>query len=499
MDTTQDDKTLTNKADDFLSSDIMVNIERLQKKVTNNPDLVIRPFQTKGQERVSLVYYSSLVDKISINEHLLRPLMYELECTDDLLDPKLSVPIGKVTKVFSWEEIEKATFEGHSILFIDHATHALSFCTQGWPQRAIREPQIESSLKGGHQGFIETIESNLSLVRRYITDDNLVIKEHFIGERIKTKLYILYIDDIVNYDFVTEITSRLGKIKKDAVLDVGELEEMIEDYPYTIFPQFLITERPDNVASNLLQGRIAVMMDHSPNAIVAPMSLTSFFQSQDDYNSRWIVASFLRILRFIAFFLATSLPALYIAIISYHYEVIPLDLMLTLGESRFKIPFPPILEATLMEIAIEMLRESGLRLPGPIGQTVGVVGGIVVGEAAVQAGIVSNVMVIVVAVTAIAGFIIPNYDMSSAVRIVRFPMMFISALFGIVGLWVALIILFAHIISLKSLGVPYGSSFSPLHLSDWKDTFIRVPLKKMIKRPIPVKPQQMKRQGEEEK
>jgi spore germination protein len=481
-----------------ISSDIVVNIENVYKKLSNSPDLVVRSFQTKEGENVALLYYSCLVDKISINEHILRPLMFQLESTKDLSQPNLSIPIGSIKKVFSWEEIERAMFEGQSILLVDHVPHALIICTQGWPQRAIQEPQTESSLKGGHQGFVETIELNLALVRRYLTNEKLMVKEHSVGSRASTKIYLLYVEDVTNPEYIETIETRLKKINKDALLDIGELEEMIEDNPFTIFPQFLISERPDNVASNILQGRVVLLMDHSPNALVAPMTMSSFFQSQDDYSSRWIVATFLRFLRIISFFVAIGLPALYIAIISFHYEVIPLDLMLSIGESRSKVPLPPILEAILMEIAIEMLREAGLRLPNPIGQTVGVVGGIVIGEAAVQAGIVSNIMVIVVSVTAIAAFIIPNYDMSTAVRFVRFPMMFLGSLFGAVGLSIGFIVLFAHIINLKSLGVPFGSGFGPIRLSDWQDTFIRAPLKWMKDRPRSANPIQLQRQSSEE-
>ncbi|MCH5584267.1 spore germination protein [Shimazuella sp. AN120528] len=497
METNPSNTQDNNQNSNPVSSDIMVNIEYISNRFSHSPDLIIRSFQTKGEENVALVFFSCLNDKASINEDLLRPLMFHLDSISEIFQPEIPLPIGSVQKLNSWVDIEKAMFRGESILFIDNVSHALAFCTQGWPQRAIAEPQIESSLKGGHQGFVETLEINLALIRRYVTDDNLVVKEHSVGKRAPTKVYILYIEDVVNPDYVQEVTNRIQNIKKDAVLDLGELEEMIEDDPLTVFPQFLISERPDNIASNLLQGRVAILMDHSPNAIVAPMTLAAFFQSQDDYSSRWIVATFLRLLRVTAFFLAIILPSLYIAVISFHYEVIPLDLMLSVGESRSRVPFPPILEAILMEIAIEMLREAGLRLPNPIGQTVGVVGGIVVGEAAVQAGIVSNIMVIVVSVTAIAGFIIPNYDMSSAIRLVRFPVMIISALFGIVGLSVGLMVLFAHLISLKSLGVPFGSPIAPIHLIDWKDVFVRVPLNWMKKRPFSVNPQQSRRLGEE--
>jgi spore germination protein len=479
-----------------LSSDLYTNVETIKTILSNSPDLVIRFFTTRGNENVALIYLSSLINKPAVQDLILRPLMYEIDKTDHLTDINAHIPIGKLDKMESWEEVKDGILQGEAILFIENKNHAFGFCNQGWPQRAVVEPQLESSLKGSHQGFVETIEKNLALIRRYVTDENLVVKEYTIGKRAKVKVFMLYIEDIVNNDFLQQLDNRLHRIKADTVLDLGQLDELISEQTFTIFPEYLLTERPDNAASSLLHGRVILLMDHSPNALVAPMTLTAFFQSQDDFNSRWITASMLRLLRFVSFFIAITLPSIYIAIVSYHYEVIPLDLLLTIGKSRFKVPFPPILEAILMEIAIEMLREAGLRLPQTIGQTVGVVGGIVIGEAAVQAGIVSNIMVIVVAVTAIASFIIPNVDMSTAVRLIRFPMMILASLFGIVGVSVGIMLLFAHLISLNSLGVPYTSPLAPIRWLDWQDTFIRSPLRFMKNRPKTLKPKQAKRQGE---
>ena len=229
------------------------------------------------------------------------------------------------------------------------------------------------------------------------------------------------------------------------------------------------------------------MVDRSPSVIIGPVTFDSFFKTQDDYSSRWITASFIRLMRYFGFLLAIFLPATYIAVISFHFEIIPLKLLFSLGESRERIPFPPYLEAFIMELTLEMLREAGIRLPAKIGQTVGIVGGIVIGQAAVSAGIVSNIMVIVVALTAIASFIIPNYEMGSAIRIVRFPMMILASLFGFVGLIVGLMCLVAHFIALESLGTPYGSPIAPLRIQDWKDVFIRFPLWSIEKRPLSTK------------
>ncbi|MGO4374257.1 spore germination protein, partial [Paenibacillus sp. MCAF20] len=238
------------------------------------------------------------------------------------------------------------------------------------------------------------------------------------------------------------------------------------------------------------------IVDRSPSVLVAPVTFMSFFQSVDDYSTRWPISTFIRWLRLFAFFVAAFLPAFYIAVISYHFEIIPLKLLLTLGQSRGQVPFTPFMEAAIMEITLEMLREAGVRLPAPVGQTVGIVGGIVIGQAVVQAGLISNIMVIVVAFTAISSFILPNYDMVAAVRLIRFMMMILASMFGFVGLIVGLMTMVAHLISLQSLGVPYGHPFAPVRFADWKDTVIRVPLWFMDKRPKSTSPKQERRQAD---
>ncbi len=490
-------KRPTHQASSILSDQLASNLQTLQQMFQHTPDLVTRQFQLKTGHCAALVYFDGLVDKLSINEQVLRALMYHIESVEDIVLHR--VPVGKVSRVSMWDDAERAIFQGRSVLFIDGELNALIFDTQGWPQRSIKEPQIESTLKGGHQGFIETADQNVALIRRYLPNRELKIKEYLIGRRGKTKVSMMYLQDVVDPNLVKEMEDRLQQIDVDAIINTGELEEYIEDHPFSMFPQFLFTERPDTVASQILQGRFALVVDHSPTVMVGPVTFAAFFQNVDDYSTRWIVASFLRLLRFFAFFIATSLPSIYIAMISFHYEVIPLDLLLSIGESRQRVPFPPILEALLMEIALEMLREAGLRLPAPIGQTIGIVGGIIIGEAAVQAGIVSNIMVIVVAVTAISSFIIPNHDMAASVRLVRFPLMLLASIFGMVGIVIGTMILVIHLISIESFGIPYGSPISPFRFPDWKDTWIRLPLWKMNNRPLSTDPAQLKRQGSSRK
>lgn len=476
-----------------LHPDLSQNIDEVKRAFPASPDLVVYRFAAGPQGTpVALCYLDGLTDKNSINSHVLRPLMYgKSEAENDTPLPTIS----SIRTVSDFGDVENAILRGESVLFTEGRIEAGAYDTKGWPQRAIEDPQLESSLKGAHQGFLETGQQNLSLLRRYIPNRELRILEQIIGRRGKTQLWIMYLEDLAHPEVLQELKERIGKIDVDAVINTGELAEYIEDNPYSPFPQFILTERPDSAVSQLLQGRFVIVVDRSPSVIIAPATFISFFQSVDDYSMRWLIASFIRLLRFLAFIIALHLPAIYIAFISFNYEVVPLQLYISIAESRERVPFPPLLEAMLMEITLEMMREAGIRLPAPVGQTIGIVGGIIVGQAAVQAGIVSNIMVIVVASTAIASFILPSYDMGTAVRLLRFPMMLMASLFGIIGIVIGSMSLVAHLVTLESLGTPYGSPLAPFRWEEMKDTFVRLPLWSMFKRPKSARPIQDIRHG----
>lgn len=488
----QSDAEASEVLDDKLNKRLSVNLETLDLLFSQSPDLVIRKFMTKSGEEVAVVFFADLVDKSTINDHILKPLK---DIDTKQIEWASMITIGESNYIQKWLDVEQGLFSGKSVLFIDGCEEALLLGTEGWPERTPQEPTAESAIKGAHNGFIESGKSNIALVRRYLPNRELKIKEMTVGKRGQTKVSLLYLADVIDGTYIAEIESRLNRINVDAIINTGELEQHVEDNTFSPFPQFQVSERPDTVASQILQGRIALIVDRSPGVLVGPMTFTSFFQSIDDYSTRWLVGSFIRLLRFTGFLIAIFLPSLYIAIISFHYEVLPINLMISIGESRAQVPIPAILEALLMELILEMLREAGIRLPSPIGQTVGIVGGIVIGEAIVQVGLVSNIMVIVVALTAIATFIIPNQDMAASIRLIRFPMMVIASLMGIIGIVFGLMILVGHIVSLKSLGIPYSSPIAPIKLSDLKDTFIRAPLKFMKLRPKSVAPIQLKKQG----
>jgi len=484
----------TRKLNDSISTVLSRNIGDLHALFSQTPDLITRQFQIKQNGKLAvLVYFEGLVDKSAINRDVLRPLMDIKDISDPAGD--LILTVSHLDTVSSWSYIETALLHGNSVLFIDERAEAFIFGTQGWPQRAIEDPQLEASIKGAHQGFVETSSQNIALIRRYLPNRELKIKELVVGRRGKARVSILYLADVAHPEVLQELEERIRKLDVDSILNTGELAEYIEDNPYSPFPQFVSTERPDAAASHILQGRMAILVDRSPSVLIGPATLISFFQSVDDYSTRWLIASFIRLLRFLGFFIAAFLPAVYIALISFNYEIIPLELILSVGASRERVPFPPLVEAMMMEITLEMLREAGIRLPSPIGQTVGIVGGIIIGQTAVQAGIVSNIMVIVVASTAIASFIIPSYDMASAVRLLRFPMMLIASMFGMVGIAIGIMALIGHLIALESLGTPYGSPLAPVRFHDWQDTFVRVPLWKMQKRPQSGHPIQRRRVG----
>ncbi|WP_051291467.1 spore germination protein [Fictibacillus gelatini] len=479
-----------------ISSQLSVNIEELHRLFHQAPDLVIRNFNLANSKvKAALVYLDGLSDKNSISNNVLRSLM------QISFDPEKELPttVGDVKVAHTWNFVENSLFEGASALFIDGETKVFLLDTKGWAERAIEDPQLETSLKGAHQGFVETGSQNVAMLRRYIPNRELVIKEITVGVRGKSKVYIAYLADVASQEVLQELEDRIRQIQMDTIINTGELAEFIEDNPFSPFPQFILTERPDAAASQILQGRFTVIVDRSPAVLIAPATLMSFIQSVDDYSTRWIAASFIRLLRLFAFMITLFLPATYVAVISFNYEVIPLQLFLSIAESRSMVPFPPILEALLMEVTIEMMREAGVRLPAPMGQTVGIVGGIVVGQAAVQAGVVSNIMVIIVAATAIASFIIPSYDMGTAVRLLRFPMIMLAALFGITGIMISFMTILGHIISLESLGTPYSSPLAPFRFSDMKDSFIRFPLWKMVIRPKSVRTIQANRQGNSRK
>ncbi|MBM7577356.1 spore germination protein [Jeotgalibacillus terrae] len=467
-------------------------IEQIDYSSGNTDDLTTVVLDYMDKQTVML-YYESLIDSQKQSNLLewMSEMFWKTEELPDTLDvkqqgPNLSIAAA-INILLSGETL---------IVFNDGDTWTItSIKSLKVFQRSLQEPKNEQIVRGSHTGFNENLIVNLNLVRSRLKSPHLVIKYFTIGSYSNTKGALIYLNDIADPMHVEEFMMRLQAIDIDLAFSVGYIEEFIEDSNYSPFPQFLNTEKPERTAGNLIEGRIAFILDGSPTALLAPVNFFSFYQSPDDYNGRFLVGTFYRLLRIASFLIALLLPAIYIATISYHFEIIPEDLTLPAKRAVENIPYPPLVEALILELTIELIREAGVRLPNPIGQTIGIVGGLVIGDAVVNAGFISNLMVIVVALTAISSFVVPSVEMNTTVRILRFPFMLLASLFGFIGVAAGLIILLVHLIKLESLTSPYLSPLAPFHLSGIKDTFIRLPASKLRTRAADAQPIKKNRYG----
>lgn len=455
---------------DFIIDTLQEIKHKMEQTFSSNDDLIKHPLQLKTKTKIILYYFEGLIDVATLKSYVTTPLLQNVTHDNQIFNSTVITAYSKI--IYTWKEVESGIFEGQCVLFMEGEKRALLINTKGVVERAIQEPVSESTIKGSHDGFIESASKNISLIRKYIPSTNLKVKKVIVEEKHSTFVYLLYLENMSNQDLVQEVKKRICKTNTNTLLNVGKLSNLINDTLLTPFPQAYFSERPDAIVTHILNGKIAILLERSPSIMIVPMNLISFFKTPDDYNIHWSLTLFIRLLRFLGFIISIFLPALYIAIISFHFEIIPLDLYTSIATSRSRVPFSPILEVIIMEITLEMLREAGIRLPQPLGSTIGIVGGIVIGQAAVQAGLVSNVMVIIVSITAIASFIIPNYELSSCIRLIRFPMMLFSYFYGIIGIVVGVMLLFAHFSSLTSYGYPYGFPIAPLRFSDSKHSLL---------------------------
>jgi len=368
-------------------------------------------------------------------------------------------------------------------LVIDGSDHAILANLQQKEGRAINEPDTEPVVRGPKDGFVESLQVNASLIRRRIRSSRLKLELFKVGSLTKTSIGVFYIQGIANDKVVEEVRRRIKRIEIDGILASGYIEELIGDEPFTIFPLIQTTERPDRSAASLLEGRVVILVDNTPMNLIVPCTFVSLLQAAEDYYTPSPFASFVRIIRFIALNIALLLPAMTVAVFSFHQELIPTTFLTNVASARQDLPLPISAEVLLMELTFELLREAGVRLPKTIGQAVSTVGGLVIGQAAVNAGYVAPIPVIVVAMTAIASFTIPSYAAGISIRILRFFLLILASLLGGMGIMLGLMTILVHLCSLRSFGVPYLSPFAPLSPKDLKDTFIRVPWWAMITRP----------------
>lgn len=447
-------------------------------------DVTFKKFKigTEGIDAV-LINIDGLIDKRQVHQEILKPLMYltkfdndkKKDISLDILN-KTNLNVGEVSESKDLNNLLDGILSGESLLLIDGHNKGILIDTRGWKIRNIEEPESESVNRGPREGFTETLRLNTAMVRRKIKHPDLKIKMMKVGDKSNTDISIMFINGLARKEMVDEVIKRLKSIETDAILESGNIEEYFEDNKYSPFPQIEITERPDIVASALIGGRIAICVDGTPVNIVVPTTIINLLQSPEDYYERPLYASIVRLLRVLGLVIATTLPSLYVALLTFHAHLIPTNLVKILAQGRSGVPFPAFIEALLMQIIVELLREANLRLPGNLGQTIGVVGAIVLGQAAVQAKLASPAMVIVVAITAIGSYVIPRYSSTYPIRLVGYPMIFFASILGIFGIVVVWLWLIIHACSLESLGYPYFSPLSPYQPGEARDSLLRLPL-----------------------
>lgn len=468
---------------DDISKKVDTNLKYLKSILKDNTDIVYRDFYF-GDHKAALIYVDGMADKILLDEYVLQSIMAIEKVPYDVKELKdKMLTVSDIKEADKLSEGIKAFLSGDTMMLVEDLDICYIIATRFWPARGVSEPSGETAIRGAREGFTEALRFNTALVRRRIRDTRLRVKAMSLGTRSKTDVAIMYIDDIVNKDVLQELDKRINNINIDAVLDSGYVEQFIEDKNWSPFPQIQSTERPDVVAAALYEGRVAIIVDNSPFSIIIPATLPQLFQAPDDYYLRWLNGGIVRILRLFAVFISMVMPALYVAISSFHTSIIPTKLVYSIAASREGVPFPAFVEAIIMELSMALLLEAVTRLPKPIGSTIGIVGGVVIGQAAVSAGIISPIMLIIVSLTAVSSFITLNYDITAAFRLVRFLLIIAAAIIGLYGIMIGLIILLIHLIKLESFGVPYLSPVVNPDIKDFKDLFIRLPLKYMIHRP----------------
>jgi spore germination protein KA len=502
-----DDSPSTGKTDGCemkpLTKGLDANLNALKKILHHgtNADVVIREFDipTIPETRASIIFIDSLASRDTIDFAILQPLMLIANLNDGKTDDRLEMvkrrllPGNQVTEVDNLRAVTEDVLSGATCLLIEESDIALSIETRSWEHRSIDKPSAEMVVRGPQEAFNETLKSNLALIRRRMRTPDLISEMLKVGTLSRVDCAVLYIEGLTNPELVDEVKRRILETKADHIQDTGILEQFIEEKPYVLAPQTISTERPDRMAAFLAEGYVGIMLDGSPFGLVLPATFWSLLQSAEDYFLRWPFGAFLRAIRTLALILAIFLPAIYLALTNFHPEMIPTDLLLAIAASREKVPFPTAVEVLIMEISIELIREAGVRIPGVIGPTLGIVGALILGQAAVAASIVSPILVVIVAITALGAFAVPNFNMAFAIRLYRFVYVLLAAALGFYGVAIGVFIQLTTYVNLKSFGVPYMSPVAPYTRSSG-DALFRYPVWKSEIRPSFLKPQQEERQ-----
>ena len=439
-------------------------LDNVLKRINNCPDLVIKNLNINNND-VTLLFFETLTDTSNINDFLLKYLSY---INDKNINYKL-IPNFSLNEIYTIDEIVTNIFNGFVVIFINNKYYALEF--RRVLDSGITKSDNEKTIRGPKDSFSENYQTNVGLIRKRIRNESLKLREYYIGVRSNTKIGIMYVDDIVNKNMLNKIINNINKINIDSILDSTYIYEYIKNNK-SLFPNALITERPDLVSYKLLNGKVCIIVDNSPYVILFPAFFMEFFHTMDDYYENNIIASYIRIIRLIAFMTTVILPGLYIALITYNYEIVPTTLLTNFAIQKENVPFPTIIEAILMNTIFEILHETDLRAPSTLGSALSIVGALVLGDAAVKAGLVSPIMVIVIAITAISELIFSINDVSNASKIWRLLFIILASTSGIIGVFIGIFLLISELTSINSFGYPYMYPSSPFDKLDEENNIV---------------------------
>jgi spore germination protein KA len=477
---------ITNSLDENLDT----NFKRVEKEfnIPLNVDAIVRRFKIGAKVDAFILYIEGMADRNVTNDFILRQLMSTQPISGGMKKIDISyvsdnlMTSNNTSKVTLFSEVVKHVMMGDTVLFVEGSKVCLAMETKGFEKRSIESPKMEAVVAGSQEGFTENLKTNTTMIRKIVKNNKLVNRQLSIGADNNMMVSVMYIEGIANPAVVDEAIRRLSSIKTDFTLSGGMLEQFLEDQPLNICPQTLQTERPDRAALHLAEGRVAILGDNSPSALIVPVTFFSLLQSPEDQYLKWQFASGLRMIRIGALFSTLLLSAFYIAVINFHHQLIPSDIMTTLVKARENIPFPSLVELLLLEFSFELIREGGIRIPGAIGNTLGIIGALILGQAAVAANLVSPMTIIIVAIGGLGNFAIPNYHLAFSFRIMRFFFIFAAGSFGLLGIAIALTIYVSILCSMRSFGVEYLAPIAPQTRKGW-DTVLKYPVWKQEERP----------------
>lgn len=471
---------LPDEPKEALSTALATNEDKLRQAFHNCSDIVFRPISSNP--KVLVIYTDGLIDTKTLDQVVMLPILSDDAISGETIHAQL-LAVSQIQTKSTLNDVIDGVLKANFALLVDGENKAIIADLKGFEKRGVEEPAAEASVRGPRDGFTETLRINTSLIRKRIRSPKLKIESFAVGQVSQTDIAILYVEGIVSDSVLAEVRERMGRIQIDGVMESGYIEEFIEDVTWSPFPQVQNTERPDIVCASLLEGKVAIIVDNTPFALIVPMTFWTGLQAVEDYYERSIYTTFIRLIRYSLFNIALLLPSMYVALSTFHQQLVPMNLLISIANSREGVPFPTFVETLLMEFMFEGLREAGIRMPKAVGSAVSIVGALVIGQAAVQAGIVSAPVVIVVATTGIASFAIPRYNFGTAYRLLRFPMLILAGLLGLYGIIGGVFLMIIHLLGLRSFGVPYMSPVVPQVTRSLKDVFIRAPRWSMTKRP----------------